>query len=153
VKDRRAQLSKHAVETLALTQNIPQLLRALTAEHDEARQAAIVGLREWLPRSADNAAILHDEIDRAFRDDEVETVYDLLWGFDQDDFRNADVSRRVVNWLGHDNVAVRELAIYQIKLGTNRPTDYHPMAPPAQRQAAISRLQDQIDRTGALLPP
>jgi hypothetical protein len=153
VKDRRAQLSKYAVETLALTQNIPQLLRALTAEHDEARQAAIVGLREWLPRSADNTAILHDEIDRAFRDDEVETVYELLWGFDQEDFRNADVSRRVVNWLGHDNVAIRELAIYQIKLGTNRPTDYHPMAPLAQRQAAISRLQDQIDRTGALLPP
>jgi hypothetical protein len=153
VKDRRAQLSKYAVQTLALTQNIPQLLRALSAEHDEARQAAIVGLREWLPRSADNAAILHDEIDRAFRDDEVEIVYELLWGYNQEDFRNADVSRKVVNWLGHDNVAIRELAIYQIKLGTNRPTDYHPMAPLAQRQAAMSRLQDQIDRTGALLPP
>jgi hypothetical protein len=153
VKDRRAQLSKYAVETLALTQNIPQQLRALTAEHDEARQAAIVGLREWLPRSAENGEILHDEIDRAFRDDEVETVYELLWGYDEADFRNADVSQRVVNWLGHDNVAIRQLAIFQIKLGTNRPTDYHPMAPLAQRQAAMSRLQDQIDRTGALLPP
>lgn len=153
VKDRRAQLSKYAVQTLALTQNIPQLLRAITAEHDEARQAAIVGLRQWLPRAAGNGAILHEEIDRAFRDDEVEIIDELLWGYDQEDFRDPDVSRRIVSWLAHDNVAVRELAIYQIKLGTNRPTDYHPMAPLAQRQAAIVRLQDQIDRTGALLPP
>lgn len=153
VKDRRALLSKHAVETLALTQNIPQLLRALKAEHDEARQSAIVGLREWLPRAPENDEILHDEIDRTFRDDEVQIVYELLWGYAPESFRDPDVSRRLVGWLGHDNVAIREMAIYQIKLGTNRPTDYHPMAPIAQRQAAIMRLQDHVDRTGALLPP
>lgn len=153
VKDRRAQMSKYAVLTLSLTQNIPQLLRALSAEHDEARQSAIVGLREWLPRAPENSTILHDEIDRAFRDNEVEIVYELLWGYNAEAFQDGTVSRRLVGWLGHDEVAIRELAIYQIKLGTNRPTDYHPMAPLAQRQAAIMRLQDHVDRTGALLPP
>lgn len=153
VKDRRAQISQYAVQTLALTQNIPQLLRALQADHDDARQAAIVGLREWLPRAPENANILREELNRYYRDSEVDPLYELLWGYSPDDLRKTDVSRRLIDWLSHDNLAIRELAIFQIRTGTNRPTDYHPLATPVQRQAAIGRLQDQVRRLGALLPP
>jgi hypothetical protein len=156
VKDGRPKISQLAVETLGLTQNVPQLLLALQAGHDESRQAAIVGLREWLPRSLDNpdnAAILRDRIEHYFQDDEVEPLNELLWGYSPQDFRNADVSARLIDWLSHDNVAIRELAIYQIRTGTNRPTDYHPLATAVQRQAAIARLQEVVRRYGALLPP
>lgn len=153
VRDRRAPIARYAVETLALTQNIPELIRALQTEHDQARRAAIVGLREWLPRSPDNAAILHDEITRYFRDVEVAPVEELLWGYSLDDLRQADVSERLLAWLAHENLAIRELAIYQIRTGTNRPSDYHPLATSAQRQAAISRLNEVVRRQGALLPP
>lgn len=152
VRDRRAQISRFAVETLGLTQNIPQLLRALQAEHDEARQTAIVEIRKWLPRSPDNAGVLRDELGRYFRDDEVDALNELLWGYSADDLRDAEVSTRIVDWLADDNVAIRELALYHIKTGTNRPTDYHPLAPIVQRQAAIARLHEVVRRQGGLLP-
>lgn len=153
VRDRRSRIARYAVETLALTQNIPELMRALQTEHDEARRAAIVGLREWLPRSPDNADILHDEITRYFRDVEVAPVEELLWGYSLRDLRDADVSERLLGWLAHENLAIRELAIFQIRTGTNRPSDYHPLATVAQRQAAIARLNEIVRRQGALLPP
>lgn len=153
IRDRRPHISQLAVETMALTQNIPQLLRALQADHDGARQAAIVGLREWLPRSPDNAAILRDELGRYFQDDEIEPLNELLWGYRPEDFRNAEVSARLIEWLSHDRLAIRELALYQIRTGAGRSTDYHPQAPAVQRQAAIMRLQEVVRRYGALLPP
>ncbi|MBL8848265.1 MAG: hypothetical protein JNG89_01215 [Planctomycetaceae bacterium] len=152
VKDRRRQISEFAVETLALTQNIPHLLQALQAEHDESRHAAIVGLREWLPRSSQNADILREELSLYYQDDEVEPIYELLWGYSLQDFRSLEVSERLIGWLSHDNLVIRELAIYQIRTGTNRPTDYHPMALAEQRQAAIARLQEAVRRYGALMP-
>jgi len=153
VRDKRGRISRYAVETLALTQNIPQMMHALQSENDEARRAAIVGLREWLPRSGDNAAILHDEATRYFRDDEAGPVEQMLWGYTQQDFRNPEVSARLIGWLANENLAIRELALFHIKTGANRQTDYHPLAPVAQRQSAINRLNDIMRRQGALLPP
>lgn len=153
VRDRRGHLAEFAVETLELTQNIPQLLRALQADHDEARLAAIVALRQWLPRSEKNAETLRDELARYYRNDEVEPLNELLWGYRPDDLRIPDVSGRLVDWLSHDDVAVRELALYQIRTVANRSTDYHPLAPLIQRDAAIKRLQETVRRQGGLLPP
>jgi hypothetical protein len=153
VRDRRAHVAELAVATLGLTQNIPQLLRALQADHDGARLAAIVALREWLPRSAENAAILRDELARYYRNDEIEPLNELLWGYRTEDFRVPDVSTRLIDWLRHDDLAIRELALYQIRAGANRATDYHPLAPVVQREAAIKRLEEVVRRQGALLPP
>jgi hypothetical protein len=153
VRDRRPRISRYAVDTLALTQNIPQLMNALQSENDEARRAAIVGLRDWLPRSGDNAAILHDEATRYFRDEEVAPVEEMLWGYSPQDFRSPDVSARLVGWLGNENLAIRELALFHIRTGANRQTDYHPLAPVTQRQSAINRLNDIVRRHGALVPP
>jgi hypothetical protein len=153
VRDRRPRVSRYAVDTLALTQNIPQLMNALQSENDEARRAAIVGLREWLPRSGDNAAILHDEATRYFRDDEAGPVEEMLWGYSQQDFRDPEVSARLIGWLGNENLAIRELALFHVRTGANRQTDYHPLSPVTQRQSAINRLNDIIRRQGALLPP
>jgi hypothetical protein len=153
VRDRRSRISRYAVETLALTQNIPVLMHALQSENDESRRAAIVGLREWLPRDAENAELLHQEAATYFSDEKVAPIEELLWGYSQEDFRDPDVSTRLVGWLENENLAIRELALFHIRTGANRQTDYHPLAPPQQRQAAINRLNETIRRQGALLPP
>ena len=153
VKDRRPRMSEFAVQTLALTDNYRQLLRALQAEHSESRRAAIIGLRQWLPQSADHGPLLFDEIGRVFRDADVDAVYTLLWGFTEDAARDPAVSEKLVSWLGHDDVAVRELAIRNLLDLTGRDYDFHPTAPQVQRQAATARWMEHLRRNGALAPP
>jgi hypothetical protein len=153
VKDRRPKLSEFAVQTLSLTGNYRQLLRALQADHAESRQAAIIGLKQWLPQAPENGQLLMDEIGRVFRDADQETVYPLLWGFTEDAARDPQTSQQLVTWLGHEEIAIRELAYKNLLDLTGRSNDYLPMAPLVQRQAAISRWQDHLRRYGALLPP
>lgn len=153
VKDRRPKLSEFAVQTLSLTGNYRQLLRALQADHAESRQAAIIGLRQWLPLSPDNGPLLLAEIGRAFRDADEEAVYQLLWGYTEDAARDPQISHQLVSWLGHEEIAIRELAYKNLLDLTGRSNDYLPMAPLVQRQAAIARWQDHLQRFGALLPP
>jgi hypothetical protein len=153
VKDRRPRMSEFAVQTLALTDNYRQLLRALQADHSEARHAAIIGLRQWLPQSPENGPLLKDEIGRVFRDTDVDTVYGLLWGATEDDARDPEASEKLVLWLGHEDIAIRELACKNLLDVTGRDNDYQPMAPLVQRQAAIGRWIEHLKRYGALLPP
>lgn len=148
-----AKISQLAVETLGLTENVPQLLRALQVIHNEGRQAAIVELRKWLPRRPENADVLREQLGTYFREDEVEPLYKLLWGYSADDLRDSETAMQLIEWLSHDDLAVRELALYHIKTLTNRPTDYHPLSPVVERQAAISRLKDVVRRFDGLLPP
>jgi hypothetical protein len=153
VKDRRPRMSEFAVQTLALTDNYRQLLRALEADHSEARRAAIIGLRQWLPQDPENGPLLRDEIGRVFRDADIDTVYWLLWGFTEDNARDPAASERLVSWLGHEDIAIRELACKNLLDLTGRDNDFQPLAPLVQRQAAIARWIDHLKRFGALLPP
>jgi hypothetical protein len=152
VRDRRPKLSEFAVETLSVTGNYRELARALNADHEESRLAAIVGLREWLPRSAEHAELLRDELAMTFRDDAAAAIEELLWGYTIDDGRDADTSARLVGWLASDKVAVRELALFHIKMLTGRDNDFHPTASMAQRDAAIARWEEFLRRNGALVP-
>lgn len=152
VRDRRPRLSEFAVETLALTGNYRELVRALKADHEESRLAAIVGLREWLARDPAHADLLRADLAMMFRDDDATAVDELLWGYNQDDGRDAATSARLVDWLGSDEVAIRELALFHIKMITGRDNDFHPTAPLAQREAAIGRWQEFLRRNGSLVP-
>jgi hypothetical protein len=154
VKDRRPKMSELAVQTLGLIDDHRQLVRALQADHEEARLAAITALRQWLPRAAENAPLLREEIDRVFRNADVDVVYELLWGYDQDDARDPMTSRRLVQWLAHDDLAIRELAFFHVfNLTGGRRNDYRPNDRLTQRQASVVRWEELVERQGALLPP
>ena len=149
----RPQISELAAKCLALTARHAALVQTLaTAEHDEARQAAILGLRIWLPRSVENRERLKEEMLQHFQADEAQIVYVLLWGYDDEDARNPTVSDQLVNWLTHDHIAIRELAFYHIYRLTGRTYFYRPYDPPMQRQSAIHRWAAHLSqRDGALV--
>lgn len=152
VKDPNPNMSEYAVKTLALTTNTRELLRALDAPHMESRVAAIVGLRQWLPRQPGNDEQLRAEIEQFFRADDAAVVYRLLWGFSIDDFRNPEISQQLVDWLENGSRAVEELALYHIR-GTGHPTEFRVDKRDVEKRAAISRLRTFLDRNGAFLPP
>jgi hypothetical protein len=146
-------LSELAVKCLAVTELPSELVQALAkAEFEESRQAAITGLRQWLPRAKQNAGILQSELQKAFSPDQVDPIYRLLWGYGDDDARNEAKSRILVNWLSHDNVVIRQLAFQHIfRLTNGQRYDYRPLNPENQRKVALERWEVHLKKNGDAL--
>ncbi len=152
VRDRRVGMSELAVKTLALIGSWQELIPALKNDHQESRLAAIVGLRHALATNPGLEPLFREEIGKNFSSDKVDVLVRLLWGFNFEDARSPEESGKLVGWLKDDEIAVRELAFHYISKLTARTFDYLPMAPVAERRAAIHRWEEFLKRNnGSLL--
>lgn len=151
VKDRRPQNSELATKTLALTDQLGGLVDALSVSHEETRIAGIEGIRNWLPRDESNGAELKIELQDRFRADTAEALNRLLWGYSDADAEDEFTSRELVDWLDHDEVAVRELAAYHIRQLTNSHVSYRAGLSPKDREPHVRRLREHVERKGALV--
>ncbi|NQV27971.1 MAG: hypothetical protein HQ518_26780 [Rhodopirellula sp.] len=153
VKSKIPSISELAVKTMATIDMHDQLVQVLAeAEFLEARNAAITGLQRWLPAAAENREILRAALQRHFPTDQVDPLYRLLWGYNEEDARNPATSQLLVDWLGHDNQVIRQLAFQQIYRLTGQRYDYRPINPANQRKVALDRWHAHLERNkGALL--
>jgi hypothetical protein len=152
VDDKRPLVSRLAVDCLAQLQAIPLLVDILhKTEHEESRRSAIFAIRAWLPEVEENRSVLRGELERRFTPGDADIIYRLLWGYGETHLRDADISRQLVEWLRHDQIAIRELAWLHISRLARRDLEYRPNASPGQRQAAVNRILNQL-RGGGLLP-
>ncbi len=151
LSDSRPKIAELAVECLSLTRNIPALVQALAqSEHEEARLAAMIGLRNWLGTTPDSSKLLHQELAKVFPKDDADAVYRLLWGYTKDDATDKAASTQLVLWLGNNHVVIRELAFYYVQQLAGQKHSYHPLSAPAQRNAAIRRWRDHVEKKGGL---
>jgi len=151
VKDRRPPLSELAAQTLSIASSYPGLIDALESAHEESRLAAIRGLMEWLPLDPEHDTQLQIELQNRFRAEEADAIYRLLWGYGEADARNPLDSEDLVRWMGHDEMAIRELAFFHIDRLTGRRYDYRPNDPSARRAAALERWREHLDERGGAL--
>lgn len=151
IENRQAKLSELATKTVALLGLYRDLVTGLRSEHEEARLAAIDGLREWLPQSPENADLLQEQLAKFYLEEDVQAVMRLLWGFSGNDARIQEPSQQLVAWLGDDDVSIRELAFYQVFRLTGKKYDYRPNLLPQHLQAAVLRWQDHLQRNNGLL--
>jgi hypothetical protein len=154
VNDRVPEKSRLATACLGLIGDYQVMLEVLDRnEHQESRESAIDSLRSWINLNPANREKIKAEITTRFFKDDVEIIYRLLWGYQDQDLRGKQVSRQLVNCLTHDNLAIREFACHYIKTLTNRRIDYDARGPQTQRNAAIQQLEKVLDKDGSLLPP
>ncbi len=152
VSNEVSRISELATYTLGLVDDTPSVVRALQSKSEETRLAAIHTLRGWLPTAPENAGLLEHEVSRYFPDEDVATVTELLWGYSEADARDPAISRTLVDHLGHRDVAIREIAIFQIKRLTGRDRDYHANVSESMRNPAWMRWKDHLDdNNGSLL--
>jgi hypothetical protein len=145
-------LAEFAVKTLVVTEQIPGLVEAMArAEYEEVRAAAITGLRQWLPQAAVNRDILKAEIEKHFPPDQVDPIYRLMWGYDDADARNQGASRLLVDWLKHENIVIRQLAILHIYRLTGQRYDYRPVDAAGRRKVAVERWEQHLKKNDDLL--
>jgi len=154
VTDRRAGISELAVKTLAMIDQAPYLITALQSDHLESRLAAIYGLRGWLGEDPEvHGELLPQELSKVFRTENLPALERLLWGFSDRDARNPEVSRQLLDWMKDDQIAIRQLAFEFVSRAAGKTYDYQPMAPQAERRAALTRWEDYLKRSGGTLLP
>ncbi len=152
VKSKIPAISELAVKTMAITSMHNELVQALAeAEFLEARNAAIAGLRRWLPAAPENRETMRTALQRRFSPDQVDTLYRLLWGYSEDDARNPATSRLLVDWLGHDSQVIRQLAFNQVYRLTGQRYDFRPINPANQRKTALDRWYSHLERNDGKL--
>ena len=155
VESRHPRISELAAKTLILTDNLVGMVRALSAPHEEAREAAIVGLGTWIRRDPQHAALLDEELHRVFMEDQAGKLQQLVWGFGPQDAQNLEVSADLVAWLSDEEVAVREAAFYHIRrlTGGQLTYRYHPDRSESQRSMSIRQWENHLQKNGALVEP
>lgn len=145
-------LSEFAAQTLVVTGQIPGLVETMArGEYEEVRAAAITGLRQWLPQAEANRDVLKAEIEKQFPPDQVDVIYRLLWGYDDADARNQGPSRLLVDWLKHENIVIRQLAILHIDRLTGQKYGYHPVDAVGRRKVAVERWEQHLKKNDDLL--
>ena len=154
VQDRRPEMARLGVSCLGLIEDYDGMLQALGRnEHEEARLQAIAGLRNWINLEPDNREKVKESIAKHFHTEEADAIYHLLWGYEEKDGKDPKVSARLINWMGHDSLAVRELAFFYVqKLTGGRRLEYRPNNSPQQRKSAINSWLRHLEKEKALVP-
>ena len=159
--ERNPKVAELAVKTLALTNQYSALVEVLAqVPHEEAVHAAANGLRAWLPLAPDHAALLQKELITSFPPgtrtlgtdmDDRAIVLRLLWGYNSDDARDRKTSNQLVEWLDHDRLGVRLLAIDQIRELTGQTLHYRPGMPAGDRKRIKKDWERYVERFKGLL--
>jgi hypothetical protein len=151
--DKNPKISELAVKTLALTRQYPTLVEVLAqVPHDEAVEAAAKGLRGWLPLAANNVALLQKELSTVFVPAVEDIVLRLLWGYNDEDARNIDTSKQLVEWLDADKLAIRVLAIDQISDLTGGQTlRYRAGMKGSERKAVKRQWEHYVEQNKGLI--
>ncbi|HEV8068901.1 MAG TPA: hypothetical protein VGP76_14285 [Planctomycetaceae bacterium] len=151
--DRNPKIAELAAKTLALTRQYPTLVEVLAqVPHDEAVEAAARGLKAWLPLAVNNVTLLQKELSMVFVPAVEDIVLRLLWGYNDDDGRNLDTSKQLVEWLDNDKLAVRVLAIDQISRLTGGQTlRYRAGMRSAERKAIKRQWERTVEQNKGLI--
>lgn len=150
--DPNPEISRLATECLALIEAYGPLVDILhRSQHEEARRAAITGLRVWLPRNPANKELLKAELAKRFPPDDADVVYRLLWGYDDNDARTKQVSQQLIEWMANEEISIRELAFYHVFRLTGKTHDYRPNSQ-FQLKSGLKHWQEHLKKDGTLLP-
>lgn len=135
-QDRRREVRTLAVDCLGAMGRLAALCEALTDDAPGVRREAIVWLRRALAEGGERATAVRDAL-KSFRPSESgDHLYRLLWGYTDRDLRDGG-AEQLVEFLDHDDLSVREAALYNLEEITGRTFNYQADAPPAQRDRSV----------------
>ena len=95
-----------------------------------------------------NAIVFREEANRHFLTDVVDALERMLWGYNEADGRDPEVSSQLVELLGDSELAIRELAFFHVSRLSGRDYGYYAQLQPTERRAAISRWREYLEKEG-----
>jgi hypothetical protein len=142
-QDRRREIRTLAVDCLGAMARFGPLGEALTNDDAAVRRRGVVWLRRWLGHGRQHAAAVREAL-MALRPTSGEQIYRLLWGYTERDLQDGG-AEELVKFLEHDDLSVREVALYNLEEVTGRTFNYQADAPPAQRDRSVRQWRDLLN--------
>jgi hypothetical protein len=144
-----------AVYGLAAVDDLPAVLRAVTHPKDrELRRAALTALRHWSGQEAEHEVRLYQALVKGgYKPVEAEVMIGLLHGFARPDLERRETYETLIDYLGNDRPAVRELAAWHLYrlVPKARSINYDALGPEGQRKVAQAAWRKLL-RAGKLPP-
>jgi hypothetical protein len=151
IKDRTAaELSREvAVYGLTALDDVAPVAEAMADEkHAELRGVAVQALRHWIGQAPGRDLALYRLLNEGlgYAKPQAETALQLLHSpFEAD---QPEAYETLIEYLGHDKLAVRELAAWHLDRLTDvgRDIKFDAAAPPAERAKAIAKWKERVPR-------
>jgi hypothetical protein len=132
-----------AVLSLGAIDALPELLDALANEKfSDVRESAVAVLRHWLGRREGQEKKLREALlAKRYTTSQADIVLQLLHTFSPDDLSKKQTYEVLIEYLRHDNPAVRQLATWHLfrLVPEGRKIAYDPGAGVAQRKAGYEQ--------------
>jgi hypothetical protein len=145
-----------AVYGLGALDDLPRLVDALTNKrHPDVRDTAVVALRHWIGRGPGQDMKLYDVLvkDKHYSEGQAEIVLQLLHSFGDSDLARPATYETLIDYLMHDNLAVRQLAHFHLvrQVPAGRNIAYDAAAPEDARKQAYEKWKELVP--SGKLPP
>jgi hypothetical protein len=136
--------------------DLPHLFDALTdPKNPDVRDNAVQVLRQWIGRGPGQDQKLYESLlaQRRLGKPSAATVLQLLHNFGEADLTRTDTFEQLIDYLGSDSPAVRELAYWHLLrlAGSNVAVPFNSTGPEAERKQAIERWRKLLAE-GKILP-
>jgi hypothetical protein len=141
---------EEAMFLLAALDGAPYLVGYLEdAKHERVRRAAAHALRCWLSHGHGRAAAELPRLLQAAvkQEEKAALIVDLLHPCSEDDLKRPETYQKLIGRLDDDNLAVRELAYWQLEeLAPDEAAKltYNPAEGPEQRRQVVANWQKMI---------
>jgi hypothetical protein len=111
------------------------------------RGAAVIALRNWIAREADNSLVLHRMLmdQKGYSEPDADAVLQLLHSFSDEDVAAPSTYDLLFGFLNNDRLSIRELALWhlvQLDPEGARLANYNPLQD--ERTAAINRWKKRL---------
>jgi hypothetical protein len=122
--------------------DLPHLFDALTdSQHPDVRDTAVQVLRHWIGRGPGQDLKLYESLlaNNKLNKARAATVLQLLHSFSPADATRADTFEQLIDYLGSDSPAVRELAYWHLLrlAGSNVAVPFDSAGPEEERKKAV----------------
>jgi hypothetical protein len=140
-----------AVLAMGALDDLRGLANALAnAKHLDVWNNGVMALRHWVGRCPGQDMKLYNGLisEGKYRPIDAEAVIQLLHGFGDADRKRPETYETLIDYLGHDRLALRGLAYWHLYrlVPAGRDLGYNPLDPKDKRQAAIAKWQQLVPR-------
>lgn len=155
VQDRNPQVAAWAVRLSASTRNVEQLSNWLLQSKEEVvRREAIAGLRQILLLSETGTNRVTGALENRLSEMEVADALRLLAGVTRTAAEDRSVTAWLLQMLGSNREAMREMAIYNLEQVTGERNGYFASDDGGRRSSAVRRWERYVERNdGRLIQP
>lgn len=155
VQDRNPQLAAWAVRLSATTRNVEQLSNWMLQSREEVvRREAIVGLRQILLQSEAGADRVTGALENRLSEMELADAVRLLSGVTPTAAEDRSVTSWLLQMLGSNREAIREMAIYNLEEVTGERNGFFAGDDAGRRSSAVRRWERYVERNdGRLIQP